>query len=135
MNRSISTRFSRHVLEVLAASLVLCGLSSIAQETAEPAGFDVIVKNGKILDGTGGPWYSADIGVRGDRIVAIGKLEGAGAAAHRSRLKQTSFGSVISSTAKGTPSRPMPDPFTPPKGIESSRKSVLLFTITAPHAK
>ena len=78
MNRSISTRFSRLVSEVLvAASVVLCGLSSVAQETAGSAGFDVIVKNGKILDGTGGPWHSADIGVRGDRIVAIGKLEGA----------------------------------------------------------
>jgi dihydroorotase/N-acyl-D-amino-acid deacylase len=37
--------------------------------------FDVIIKNGHILDGAGGPWYSADIGIRGDRIAAIGKLD------------------------------------------------------------
>jgi N-acyl-D-amino-acid deacylase len=37
---------------------------------------DVVITNGRILDGTGGPWYSADIGIRGDRIVAIGKLDG-----------------------------------------------------------
>jgi N-acyl-D-amino-acid deacylase len=37
--------------------------------------FDVVITNGRILDGTGGPWYSADIGIRGDRIVAIGKLD------------------------------------------------------------
>src|SRR5271156_2985087 len=36
--------------------------------------FDVIIKNGHILDGSGGPWYAADIGIRGDRIVAIGPL-------------------------------------------------------------
>ena len=39
--------------------------------------FDVILKNGHILDGSGGPWYSADIGIRGDRIAAIGKLDNA----------------------------------------------------------
>jgi PBP4 family serine-type D-alanyl-D-alanine carboxypeptidase len=39
--------------------------------------FDVLIKNGHILDGSGGPWYSADIGIRGDRIAAIGRLEGA----------------------------------------------------------
>jgi PBP4 family serine-type D-alanyl-D-alanine carboxypeptidase len=38
------------------------------------APFDVIIKNGHILDGSGGPWYAADIGIRGDRIVAIGQL-------------------------------------------------------------
>jgi dihydroorotase/N-acyl-D-amino-acid deacylase len=38
------------------------------------APFDVIIKNGHILDGGGGPWYSADIGIRGDRIAAIGQL-------------------------------------------------------------
>ena len=51
--------------------------SAAAQESIAPQTFDVLIKNGKILDGTGGPWYSADIGVRGDRVVAIGKLEGA----------------------------------------------------------
>ncbi len=44
---------------------------------ADFAGFDVLIKNGHILDGSGGPWYEANIAIRGDRIVAIGKLEGA----------------------------------------------------------
>jgi N-acyl-D-amino-acid deacylase len=43
----------------------------------QPAPFDVIIKNGRILDGSGGPWYAADIGIRGDRIAAIGRLDGA----------------------------------------------------------
>jgi N-acyl-D-aspartate/D-glutamate deacylase len=42
--------------------------------------FDIIIKNGHILDGSGGPWYAASIGIRGDRIGAIGKLDGAQAA-------------------------------------------------------
>jgi len=39
--------------------------------------YDVVIKNGHVLDGTGNPWYAADIGVRGDRIVAIGNLNAA----------------------------------------------------------
>jgi N-acyl-D-amino-acid deacylase len=43
-------------------------------------GFDVLVRNGRVLDGTGNPWYRSDIGIRGDRIVAVGSLAGATAA-------------------------------------------------------
>ena len=35
---------------------------------------DLKVINGRILDGTGSPWYRGDIGVRGDTVVAIGDL-------------------------------------------------------------
>ena len=43
----------------------------------QPALYDLIIKNGHILDGGGGPWYAADIGIRGDRIASIGNLDGA----------------------------------------------------------
>jgi dihydroorotase/N-acyl-D-amino-acid deacylase len=36
--------------------------------------FDVVITHGRIIDGTGSPWYSGDIGVRGGRIAAIGNL-------------------------------------------------------------
>jgi dihydroorotase/N-acyl-D-amino-acid deacylase len=51
--------------------------SSFAQQSSPPQTFDILIKNGKVLDGTGNPWYSADLGIRGDRIVAIGKLSSA----------------------------------------------------------
>ncbi|HVX39188.1 MAG TPA: D-aminoacylase [Gemmatimonadaceae bacterium] len=35
------------------------------------AAYDVVVENGRIVDGTGAPWYYGDVGIRGDRIVAI----------------------------------------------------------------
>ena len=41
--------------------------------------FDVILKGGHIVDGSGNPWYYGGIGIRGDRIAAIGKLDGADA--------------------------------------------------------
>ncbi len=39
--------------------------------------YDVIIRNGSIIDGSGNPWVSGDIAIRGDRIAAIGKLDGA----------------------------------------------------------
>ena len=39
--------------------------------------FDLVITNGHIVDGTGSPWYSGDIGIRGGRIAAIGNLSGA----------------------------------------------------------
>jgi dihydroorotase/N-acyl-D-amino-acid deacylase len=36
--------------------------------------YDLIIRNGHIIDGTGNPWYAADVAVRGDRIAAIGDL-------------------------------------------------------------
>src|SRR6202162_6265791 len=49
-----------------------------AQATQQEAGeYDVIIRNGHILDGAGGPWYSADIAISNDRIAAIGKLDNA----------------------------------------------------------
>ena len=39
--------------------------------------YDVLIKNGSIIDGSGNPWVSGDIAIRGDHIAAIGKLDGA----------------------------------------------------------
>ena len=41
---------------------------------AADAPFDLVITNGHIIDGTGSPWYSGDIGIRGGRIAAIGNL-------------------------------------------------------------
>jgi dihydroorotase/N-acyl-D-amino-acid deacylase len=38
--------------------------------------FDLVIVNGHIIDGTGSPWYSGDIGIRNGRIAAIGVLSG-----------------------------------------------------------
>src|SRR5579859_3981156 len=38
---------------------------------------DVVITNGHIIDGTGSPWYSADVGIRAGRIKTIGNLHDA----------------------------------------------------------
>jgi N-acyl-D-amino-acid deacylase len=45
--------------------------------SAEPGShqsFDLVITNGHIIDGTGSPWYSGDVGIRDGRIAAIGNL-------------------------------------------------------------
>jgi N-acyl-D-amino-acid deacylase len=42
----------------------------------EPA-FDLIIRGGRIVDGTGNPWFAGDVGIRGERITAVGSLAGA----------------------------------------------------------
>ena len=46
---------------------------------APGASFDVIFAGGRIVDGTGAPWFRADVGIAGDRIAAIGELSRAAA--------------------------------------------------------
>ena len=65
----------RGVLAVLAAVLLAPELR--AQSAAER--FDVVIINGRVLDGSGNPWFRADVGIRGDRVAAIGDLAGADA--------------------------------------------------------
>jgi N-acyl-D-aspartate/D-glutamate deacylase len=38
--------------------------------------FDILITNARVVDGTGNPWYRADIGITGDHIAAIGDLDG-----------------------------------------------------------
>src|SRR6202162_2780020 len=62
--------------KLLPASLALCLCAATpAARTAAP--YDLLFTNSRVVDGTGAPWFSADVGVRGGRIAAVGKLAGA----------------------------------------------------------
>src|SRR4030095_1692723 len=82
-----------------ASSLVLVGLFAAvvvfeSRPEAQPAtpgaaaGYDVLITNGRIVDGTGAPWYRGDVAISGDRIAAIGTLTGATA---RQKVDATNF--------------------------------------------
>ena len=62
---------------LLFALLLACAGSTLA---AQQASYDLIIRNGRVMDGSGNPWFAADIGIRGDRIVSMGRLNGAHAA-------------------------------------------------------
>lgn len=62
----------------LAASVAF-GLATLALAQPQPQRFDILIRHGRVMDGSGNPWLRNDIGVSGDRIVAIGDLTSAAA--------------------------------------------------------
>jgi dihydroorotase/N-acyl-D-amino-acid deacylase len=48
---------------------MLWGISSLAQND-----YDIVIRGGRVIDGTGNPWYEADVGIIAERIVRIGDL-------------------------------------------------------------
>ncbi len=46
-------------------------ISAGTRRGAEDGGYDIVITGGRIVDGTGNPWFYGDVGIRGDRIVRI----------------------------------------------------------------
>ncbi len=70
---------SRNIPSVLAFALALLLLAAHPATPQTVQAFDILIRNGRILDGAGNPWFRGDVGIRGDRIVALGHLPGASA--------------------------------------------------------
>ena len=68
--------FSIRTIYPLLCACLLIGVVQVPAQTRSPA-FDLVITNGHIIDGTGSPWYSGDIGIRSGKIAAIGYLKGA----------------------------------------------------------
>ena len=56
---------------------LLLALLPIVSAASSQQHYDVIISNGHVIDGTGSPWYRADLGIRDGRIAAIGRLDNA----------------------------------------------------------
>ena len=56
-------------------ALAVVPLSTIQLPPSAP--YDIVIVNGHVIDGTGSPWYAADIGIRDGKVAAIGRLAGA----------------------------------------------------------
>ncbi len=61
-------------LEKLNFALTLTFLLLAPILLAQSPTFDIVITNGHIVDGTGSPWYSGDLGIREGRVAAIGNL-------------------------------------------------------------
>lgn len=81
---SIRCRSGRASKRVLASAsrgnfylLLFTSLTAPATPAAQDANarFDLVITHGRIIDGTGSPWYSGDVGIRNGKIAAIGNLE------------------------------------------------------------
>ncbi len=60
---------------LLFASLILSLGYASAAERPSGATYDVVISNGRIVDGTGNPWFYADLAIRGGKIARIGKID------------------------------------------------------------
>ncbi len=73
MTTRLRTSFSLALLTIpLLATLV------VTPALAQPQ-FDILIKGGRVVDGSGNPWIYADVGINDDRIASIGNLDGASA--------------------------------------------------------
>ena len=106
-------RLMRSVVAVIAAMLrrrwpAIAAAACIA-EPAQPARFDVLIRNARVMDGTGNPWLRADVGITGDRITAVGTLDRRDRRARvidaRDRVVAPGFIDVHSHAADGHPER------------------------------
>lgn len=67
------TNFQKALTALLMLVLSFVTLAQGQGETSSPS-FDIIIKGGTVYDGTGGPPLKADVGIKGDRVAAIGNL-------------------------------------------------------------
>jgi len=54
-----------------------CALAALAASCAPPETYDVLIRNGRVYDGSGAAGRDADVGIRGDRVARVGDLSGA----------------------------------------------------------
>ncbi len=69
-------RTSNRARVLLLVVVLLLGANATAAGDEAAEAFDLLITGGRVVDGSGNPWVQTDIGIRGDRIVARGKLAG-----------------------------------------------------------
>jgi N-acyl-D-amino-acid deacylase len=89
-----SRRPSR-VVSLLGAAVLFCSVvvrASKAQEAPARAAYDVVIRNGRVLDGAGNPWILADVAIKDGRFAKIGLVTERGATEIDARGKYVSPG-------------------------------------------
>src|SRR4029453_5630866 len=78
MSEGGPSRMSRMKRVTIVLAFLLAGsvVASIAGRQPSP-NYDLLIRNGRVLDGTGNPWFPADVAVRDGRVAAIGILKDA----------------------------------------------------------
>jgi N-acyl-D-amino-acid deacylase len=68
---------SRPSIRVLVAAGLLAATVSLPAQTPAPI-YDLVIRNGRVLDGMGNPWITADVAIEDGRFAAVGRVEGRG---------------------------------------------------------
>lgn len=80
MHDSTCSPVANQLLRSIVVALV--GWSTAQAANEKPDHYDVIIRNGRVVDGTGTATYVADVAIDGDKIVAVGRVERAATAGH-----------------------------------------------------
>lgn len=64
----------KSVISLVTAFLLLLTQSSFFRAKAQDPHFDLLITNARIIDGTGNPWFRADVGIKNGRIARIGRI-------------------------------------------------------------
>ena len=67
-------RLRSSALAALSALILATGIRWAKGQSSKDGHYDLLIRNGHIIDGTGSPWYAGDIGIRDGRIAKIGHL-------------------------------------------------------------
>src|SRR5215469_6422727 len=71
----------KYFLVPVSALLAACSTTPVQPTSPRTAPeYDLVLAGGRVVDGTGAPWFVADVGISGEKITAIGDLSGATAA-------------------------------------------------------
>lgn len=65
---------SLFVAAMLIGTVGAAAPAGVTDATTPPETYDVILRGGRIVDGSGNPWFKGDLAIRGDRIAAVGSL-------------------------------------------------------------
>src|SRR5438477_3346414 len=76
MKLSIARAVALRRLPVLLihTALIVAIAGSQPRACADELAYDVAIRNARIVDGAGNPWFYGDVAIRGDRIVAVGRV-------------------------------------------------------------
>ena len=70
----------RFVAVICSGAVFAAALAATSFEPRQPSQFDLLIRRARVFDGSGNPWFIADVGVKDGRIAAIGDLGQAQAA-------------------------------------------------------
>ena len=76
----------------------------VAAGTARQPAYDLVIRNARIVDGTGAPWYRGEVAIRGDAIVRARNAENRGSEDSTSRAATLTF-TTIAATNVATSGR------------------------------
>jgi len=65
---------------VACAAVIIVAVGLAAEPAGQRPRYDLVISNGRIVDGTGAPWFRGDVAIAGDRIAAVGVIADRGGA-------------------------------------------------------